>query len=166
MSPSRISLILLTGGLIAGTADISYAIIFTVTQGSSAQGLLQFVATGLLGKAAFQGGWVTASIGLTLHFIITFFITLIVYLTSQRIHLINHRPFIAGMLIGVAVFAIMKFVVLPLSAFPFPVNLKPLSTITNLLSHMFFFGVPIAIAVSKANRERSLSALPETANPK
>ena len=152
MSHYQKSLILLAGGLIAGTADISYAIIFSVTQGSSAQSLLQFVATGLLGKAAFAGGWRTACMGLLMHFTITLIITLIVYFASQRINIINRRPILSGILVGIIVFATMKFIVLPLSAFPFPINLKPLSTITNLLSHMFLFGVPIAIAVSKANK--------------
>lgn len=36
------------------------------------------------------------------------------------------------------------------SAFPYPVTLKPLGTGLDLLSHMFFFGVPIAFAVRKA----------------
>jgi hypothetical protein len=43
----------------------------------------------------------------------------------------------------------MRLVVLPLSAFPFPVRFKPLNTVLDLMSHMFFFGVPIAVAASK-----------------
>ena len=156
MNLSKISSILFLGGFIAAVGDISYAIIFAITQGSSAEHLLQFVATGLLGEGAFQGGWATAGFGLALHFAITFFITFLFYMTSLRISFINRRPIIAGMALGIIVFIVMKFIVLPLSAFPYPINLKPLSTITNLLSHIFFFGIPIAVAVSKANEKYPL----------
>lgn len=148
------------GGFIAATGDIGYAIIFAITQGSTAQHLLQFVASGLLGTAAFEGGWKTASLGLTLHFVITFFITFLFYFTSLRLQVINRRPVLSGVVLGIIVFIVMKFVVLPLSAFPYPINLKPLSTITNLLSHMFLFGIPIAIAVSKANAKKHFSHQP------
>ena len=44
----------------------------------------------------------------------------------------------------------MRLVVLPLSAFPHPVSFKPLAAGLDLLSHMFLFGLPIALAASKA----------------
>ena len=43
----------------------------------------------------------------------------------------------------------MRLVVLPLSAFPHPVTFKPLSASLDLLSHMFLFGVPIALAAAR-----------------
>ena len=48
----------------------------------------------------------------------------------------------------------MRLVVLPLSAFPHPVSFKPLSAGLDLLSHMFLFGLPIALAAAKAIRPR------------
>jgi len=47
------------------------------------------------------------------------------------------------------VFLVMRLVVLPLSAFPYPVSFKPMSVIPDLMSHMFLFGIPIAWAASK-----------------
>jgi hypothetical protein len=41
-------------------------------------------------------------------------------------------------------------VVLPLSAFPYPVTFKPLATALDLLSHMLLFGAPIAWAIQRA----------------
>ena len=46
----------------------------------------------------------------------------------------------------------MRLVVLPLSAFPHPVSFKPLSAGLDLLSHVFFFGLPIALAAARAIR--------------
>jgi uncharacterized membrane protein YagU involved in acid resistance len=62
------------------------------------------------------------------------------------------RPLLAGVLFGVLVFFAMRLVVLPLSAFPHPVSFKPLAAGLDLLSHMFLFGLPIALAAAKAMR--------------
>ena len=60
------------------------------------------------------------------------------------------RPIVAGMIFGVVVFLGMRLVVLPLSAFPFPVRLLSLSAGLDLLSHLFLFGVPIALVAARA----------------
>lgn len=73
---------------------------------------------------------------------------------SRRVPAFTRRPVLAGMAFGVMVFLAMRLVVLPLSAFPHPVTFRPLATVLDLLSHMFFFGVPIALAARKAGAER------------
>lgn len=55
-----------------------------------------------------------------------------------------------GAIFGVCVFLFMRLVVLPLSAFPYPVTFRPLATALDGLSHMFLFGLPIALAARKA----------------
>jgi uncharacterized membrane protein YagU involved in acid resistance len=59
------------------------------------------------------------------------------------------RPILAGAFFGILVFFTMRLVVLPLSAFPHPVSFKPVSAGLDLLSHMFLFGVPIALAAAR-----------------
>ena len=54
------------------------------------------------------------------------------------------------MAFGVVVFGVMRLIVLPLSAFPYPVTFKPLATVLDLLSHMLLFGIPIALAIRGA----------------
>jgi hypothetical protein len=44
----------------------------------------------------------------------------------------------------------MNLVVLPLSAFPYPVKVTGLGPFTNFLSLLFFFGLPIALATRRA----------------
>jgi hypothetical protein len=63
--------------------------------------------------------------------------------------LVRHAV-VAGLLYGLAVFALMNLVVLPLSAFPHQVKFTGLGPFTNLLSHLFFFGLPIALATRRA----------------
>ena len=63
---------ILVTGLIVGTMDIISAFIIALSRGSTVTRLLQFIASGLLGPPAFQGGAATAILGLALHFFIAF----------------------------------------------------------------------------------------------
>jgi len=139
----------LIGGTIAGTLDILFAITFAGYNGMPATKLLQTVASGALGKAAFDGGEAAAAIGLACHFALSYLWTALFMAAAWRLPALLRRPVVSGIVFGIAVFLCMRLVVLPLSAFPFPVRFKPLSTALDLMSHMFFFGVPIAVAASK-----------------
>ena len=140
------------GGAIGGAGDILFAITFNGINGTPPMQLLQVVASGLLGEAAFDGGAATAALGLGLHFLACLAFAAIYVLASGRIGFLTRRPIVAGALFGIAVFVFMRFVVLPYSAFPFPVHFRPLGTVLDLLSHMFLFGVPIALAARKARQ--------------
>jgi uncharacterized membrane protein YagU involved in acid resistance len=140
----------LVGGSIAGALDILFAISFAGYNGVPPADLLQTVASGLLGKAAFSGGIPTAALGLVLHFGMSYLWAGIFVLAARRLPRLVHQPMLSGVLFGAAVFLTMRLVVLPLSAFPYPVTFKPLATILDLLSHTFLFGVPIALAARRA----------------
>lgn len=144
---------ILVGGAIAGALDITYAIVFSGFRGVSALRVLQSVASGLLGPAAYDGGLPVAILGLCLHFFIAFSAAAIFYIASRRLPLLVRQAVVAGILYGVVVYAVMNLVVIPLSAyvrkggFPPP----PLVLITGLLVHMFFIGLPIALATRRAS---------------
>jgi hypothetical protein len=140
---------LLVGGTIAGTLDILFAISFAGYNGMPATKLLQTVASGALGKTAFDGGVAAAATGLACHFALSYLWTALFLAAAWRLPALLRRPAVAGILFGILVFLAMRLIVLPLSAFPFPVKFKPLGTVLDLMSHMFFFGLPIAIAASK-----------------
>jgi uncharacterized membrane protein YagU involved in acid resistance len=149
MNTAYVSAVLL-GGLIAGALDIAFAISFAAYNGTAPVRLLQIVASGLFGKAAFDGGVPMAACGLGLHFGMSIlwaavFLTLALLTPSLALH-----PYVSGIAFGIVVFLAMRLVVLPLSAFPYPVTFKPVATVLDLLSHMLLFGVPIALAVRKA----------------
>lgn len=140
----------LRGGGVAGALDIAFAISFAAFNGMAPQRLLQTVASGLLGKAAFSGGWPVAALGLALHFAMSFLWAGGFLLAASRARALAARPFAGGVAFGVVVFLVMRLVVLPLSAFPFPVRFAPLATVLDLLSHTLLFGVPIALAARRA----------------
>lgn len=141
---------ILAGGAIGGLGDILFAIGFAAWNGTPPVRLLQIVASGWLGEASFQGGLATAALGLGSHFAIAIVFAGVYLLASRRIGILTAHPVVAGMIFGAGVFLFMRLVVLPLSAFPYPVVFRPLSTVLDGLSHMFLFGLPIALAARKA----------------
>lgn len=142
----------LVGGAIAGVLDITFAISFAVYNGLTPERLLQIVASGLLGNAAFNGGAQTAAVGLLCHFALSFAWMSLFLLAARKTPALLAKPLLSAMLFGTLVFLAMRLVVLPLSAFPRPVTFQPLSTVLDLLSHMFLFGLPIVWASRKSSR--------------
>lgn len=159
---------LLVGGLVGGSLDILFAISFAAYNGIPVLRLLQSVASGLLGKGAYSVGWPSAALGLFLHFAMAIAFAGAFVLASRRFPLLVRRPFLFGGLFGVAVFLFMRLVVLPWSAFPHPVSFQPLATTLDLLSHIFLFGIPIALAAREAlPRDAAVaSGVPPSAAPR
>lgn len=56
------------GGLVAGTLDAVDGVIAYGTQGLNPIHVLQYIASGALGKLAFQGGLATAALGAHISF--------------------------------------------------------------------------------------------------
>ncbi|HEX7112702.1 MAG TPA: hypothetical protein VF216_09675 [Mizugakiibacter sp.] len=141
---------ILVGGSIAGALDLAFAITFAVLRGGTATRLLQTIASGLLGASAYAGGMPVAALGFVLHFAMTLLIAAIFYVAARCLPaLVRHAP-AAGVLYGIGVFLGMRLVVLPLSAFPYPVVFAPLASSLDLCSHMVFVGLPIALATRAA----------------
>jgi uncharacterized membrane protein YagU involved in acid resistance len=141
---------ILLGGLIAGTLDILYAIGFSAWRGTPPQRLLQFVATGLLGPASFEGGNATAALGLLLHYLMMLLIAAIFYVLSRQLPFLVRKPIVWGPVFGFLVYWVMNLVVIPLSATPNHWRFIPISFATGILVHMFFIGLPIAWAAARA----------------
>jgi hypothetical protein len=148
-NPSRLRAVLI-GGSIAGTLDILFAITYAAVNGLAPVKLLQTVASGLLGKAAFDGGVPAAILGLAGHFGMSYLWAALFVTAASRLPHLVAKPAVAGPVFGILVFFTMRLVVLPLSAFPYPIVFSPLSWGLDLLSHMFFFGLPIAVMAAKA----------------
>ena len=141
------------GGLICGILDLTSAIVAWGLRGAKPLRVLQSVASGLLGPAAFQGGWPTGVLGLGLHFLIAFTAAAVYYMVSRKLTFLVTRPIICGLLYGEIVFLFMNFVVLPLSAVhksPFALSWPYL--ISGPLGHLFFVGLPISLAVRRYSK--------------
>ena len=135
---------ILLGTLVVGTLDITEVIIFLGLKGIAPTRILQGIARGVLGKAAFDGGAPTALLGLALHFFIAFVVVCVYYFASHRIAALRDRPVIMGAIYGVLVYLVMNFVVVPLSASGPPRFTVP-GVLNQLFAHLFCVGIPTAL---------------------
>lgn len=146
--PSRAAAAICWGGLMCGVFDIVYAFLFFGALGARPIRILQSIASGLLGRASFEGGLKTAALGLFLHFVISFGAATVYYLASRKLTFMVRHAAGAGLAYGVAVYLFMNYVVIPLSAVrKQPFNLKMFGI--NMLEHMLLVGLPIALATRK-----------------
>ena len=119
--------------------------------------ILQSISAGLLGRdAAVAGGLTTALLGLALHLFIAFMVVLIYHLESRRIRVLTSHPIVCGILYGLAVYVVMNYIVIPLSAGPPRTALVPPAPvlINGLLIHGFGVGLPAALTAPQVLRER------------
>ena len=151
---SRALRAILWGGLIAGTLDITYAIVFSLLRsGTSPVRVLQSVASGLLGADSFNRGSASAALGLFLHFLIAFTAAAVYYAASREFDVLVRAAVVCGVTYGVMIYAVMNYVVIPLSAVPPRAGPRPLLVLfTGLLVHMFLIGLPIALAARRYSR--------------
>ena len=115
------------GTLIVGTADILDAFIFFGLRGTRPVRILQGIASGILGRDAFSGGAATAALGAVLHYFIAFAIVWVFLAASRRLPALARRPWLYGPLYGLVVYAVMNYVVIPLSLVT--VRPKPLAVL-------------------------------------
>jgi hypothetical protein len=84
--------------LVVGALDITEVIVFYGLKGVPPTRILQSVATGLLGKAAYEGGIPTALLGLGLHYFIAAVLVSVYFFASRRIAVLRDSPIIMGAL--------------------------------------------------------------------
>ena len=149
--PKRALSSILLGGLVGGAFDITYAIVFSyLRRAVPPSRVLQSVASGLLGPAAYDGGAPTAALGLGLHFFIALVAAAVYVFASQYLPVLVRRPILAGAVYGIGIYVVMNWVVLPLSRIG-PKPAPPFVVLaTGLLVHMFLIGVPIALAARRS----------------
>jgi hypothetical protein len=139
----------LWGGALSGILDAIAASTSAAMLGTSPVRLWKYVASGLPGHNALQGSSRIALVGLVLHFLIAFIWATIFCLAALFIPWMLGWPAVAGILYGIAIYTIMNLVVLPLSATP-KRQLTRLSVFIQLIIHMLFVGLPIALSASWA----------------
>ena len=129
--------------LLVGTLDISDAFIFYGLRGTSPIRILQGIASGVLGRAAFAMGARSALLGLFFHYFIALSATTVFLLAAHRLPLAQH-PWLYGTLFGVALYLVMNYIVLPLSK----IGLRPLPPLVPLINGVaalvFCIGIPLA----------------------
>ena len=151
---ARALLLVLLGGLVAGTFDITYACAFWgLKAGVPAERIFQSVAKGLLGPASFRGGAATAALGLFLHYFIATSMSFTYYLVAQKWAALRERPFPYGAAYGLLLYVIMNYIVVPLSRARGGGSGGTLWITLSIVVHMLLIGVPIAWFAAMGFRE-------------
>lgn len=132
----------LYAGLLAGALDITAAIVTNLQV--PARVVLQSVASGWMGRAAYQGGWPTAGLGLASHFAIMLVIAAIFVAAAVAIPALRRFWIPVGMVFGVAVWLAMTFLVVPMSASPLTPPADLLTALKPVAVHILAVGLPIA----------------------
>jgi hypothetical protein len=146
--------IVIAAGLLAGALDLTFAFVFYSFQGATPAGILRGIAAGMLGRdAAHAAGSGPIVLGLFLHFFIAVCASIVFFLASRRFPVLVRRPLPSGAAFGVAVYLFMHLAVIPLSRIPFRVPSLH-NVLGELCSHIFLFGIVIALGAARASRAR------------
>lgn len=130
---------ILYGGFVAGTLDVGAASLINMIHPLV---ILRAIASGLLGPTAFRGGTPVSLLGLGLQWAMSLLIAAIFVLAARRMAWLQQRWIAAGLAYGVVVFAVMEYVVVPLSA-----AMKPHFTAASLAGNvaaMLLFGLIVS----------------------
>jgi hypothetical protein len=142
---------ILWGGLVAGTIDVGAACLIS---GKDPVYILQTIAGGLLAKQSFAGGAATAGLGLILQWIMSLIIAAVFVFACRVQPLLARRWILGGLAYGVVIFAVMNFVVVPLSAWRRFPRFTPISAAENLAA-MLLFGLIVAFFARSAAPDRN-----------
>lgn len=146
--PSRAFTACVIAGLIAGSLDLLYVFVFHGVRGVSPERILQFIASGLQGAAAFQGGHASAALGAAAHYFILIVAAGIYLAASRRWQWLVREATVAGVAFGLAIWLVMNYIVVPLSAVKSG-NPTTLSQVTNFLMHLFVIGPAITLSLRR-----------------
>ncbi len=145
---------ILQAGLLAGSLDIITACVqYYVVTGKNPLKVLNFIASGLLGKEALGKGvyvneWWLPVTGLLLHFVIAFSFTVFFYWVYPLIRAVAKNRTITGLLYGIFVWCVMNLAVLPLvMGAKFPSDWWKAAQ--SMLILMVMIGLPISFIIGK-----------------
>ena len=147
---------ILTAGLIVGVLDISSAFIIWWQRGVGARHGLQGIAAGLLGANSYDGGVVTAGLGLALHFFVACVVVSVFYLARRKIEFLTVHPVVSGALYGIGVYIVMYWFVLP-TVFP-TFRHRLWNELLAVAIHISLIGLPCALIVRRYSQQMRQSS--------
>jgi hypothetical protein len=144
--------------LIAGTLDITsaYVNIFIKT-GRISRKMFQYIAGGALGlKNTLNGGVSVILLGIFFHYFIVLCFTLFFFLLYRKNRIFGINKYLAALLFGIFIWAVMNLVVLPLSALP-PSKIRIGNALLDSLILAVMIGLPVSLSARHlAPRDRIL----------
>ena len=147
---------ILVTGTVAGVIEMIAVIPIQAALGNRPLVVFQSIASGLEGRRAYAGGLGTAILGGVLHLIISIGATAVFHLVSRYWSELQRRPVLSGLAYGVVVWAVMQWVVLPLSAVAYRPDTDPAMVALSISGHSLFFGLPLSLLDRRFQRRSAL----------
>jgi uncharacterized membrane protein YagU involved in acid resistance len=148
--PFGVPAAILWGTLIAGALDATDGVVFYGFKGLNPIQVLQFIASGVLGTASYQGGLATAGLGTLLHFFIAAVVAALYVTASRKIPQLLSAAIPLGLLYGATVYLFMTYLVVPFSAIGSSA-FSLVAFLNGIIGHALFVGLPIALLARKVN---------------
>jgi uncharacterized membrane protein YagU involved in acid resistance len=135
----------LLAGVVAAVTALACVLPIQDVLGTPPAVVFQAIASGAMGKVAFTVGLRAVWLGVVFHGVIsTIAAAIFVLLADIWPHVLRH-PVRSGLIYGFAVFAVMTFVIVPMSAIGY-VHLHPAWLLAvSVVVHMLAFGLPISL---------------------
>lgn len=153
MNKSIFSFHVLKAGLLVGTLDILAAFLhYFIKTNKDPLPVLKFIASGIFGKEAFTGGNSMYTWGLVFHFIIAIAFTFFFFWIYSIFPSLFKYRLLTGIVYGLFIWAVMQFIVLPLSNAP-KMAFRPLNAMLAAAILIICIGIPLAfLAVNEITR--------------
>jgi hypothetical protein len=131
--------------LLTGTLDITAAIIkFFIEHQQGPFPVFRYIASGVFGKETASTGTLMIIWGLVFHYINAFLFTAFLFLIYPKLIAWLKNKFLTGLIYGIFIWAIMNFVVVPLSRInKFPSGAK--EAILDAMILVFMIGFPVTL---------------------
>lgn len=148
---------IIKAGVIVGTLDILSAFIhyFNKTGKTDFYSILKFIASGIFGKEAFNGGNMMILSGLILHYVIAFAFTIFFFWLFPKTTFFSTNKILTGIIFGIFVWLVMNLVVVPLSNIghrPFTM----VNAIINVIILIVCIGIPLSFMANSFYKKEYL----------
>lgn len=147
-------LLIIKAGLVTGSLDILFAFANAWwSAGVSPERVLQFIASGLLGKSAFQGLPAIAILGLVIHYCIAFCWAILFLSLYPTFKNTIRNKFLQGIVYGAFIWLVMNLLVLPISKTP-ALTFHWSDVFKGVAILIIAIGLPLACFAQKYYREK------------
>ncbi len=141
---------ILYGGLVIGILDGLFALVFYgLILGVNPLRIFQSVASGLLGRASFDGGVQTFLLGILLHFVVATCIAAVYYAATLMLPILIRHAVVSGLIYGLLAYVVMNYVVIPLSAAGSG-RFSWRTFLPAFIAHAFLVGLPVALLARRS----------------
>ena len=135
-------------GLVAGTTLVAYLALTSFPEHNPMPFFLWIPSVALGSAAGTSTEWAVA--GIALHYVVSIgWAGGYAYLATDKTFL-NQRWLISGLIYGLVVYMFMDLLLIGVSKFTWPPT--PLAWLNGIFAIMVFFGVPLALVISRLDR--------------